>query len=90
MKVVVKFVRANGLYAPGDITQLDVEEAKKEESRHNVVLLQEVDGNTMSGDFTNAGPEQSKEDKLTCPICGKTFKSEKALKLHKTKVHAAQ
>ena len=88
MKVVVKFVRPNGMFVVGDITQLDIDEAKKEESRHNVVLLEELKDETASGDYLDDVPEPSKEDKLICPICGKKFKSEAGVKVHKLKVHA--
>jgi hypothetical protein len=89
MKVIVKFVRGNGRFVPGDVTQLDIEEAKKEESRNVVVILQELGEAPLEAINPANLPEVSEVDKLTCPICGKQFKNEKALRMHKIKVHGS-
>jgi hypothetical protein len=85
-KVVVKFLKGNGVFVAGDTTQLDRAEADKLLAKKMIEILDITAPPTEPGlDLSKLPPIPA--DKYICAICGKEFKTEKALKAHKAKAH---
>jgi len=85
-KVIVQFIKGNGQYCSGDITQIDRDEAENLLKSRTIIL---IDGNC---NVVNSLPDPKlpplPTDKFICPICGKEFKTQKLMDDHKKKVHA--
>jgi hypothetical protein len=85
-KVIVQFIKGNGQFVTGDITQLDRAEAEALLKQKMIVI---IDGDC---NVTNTLPDTklppTPTDKFICPICGKEFKNQKALRMHKLKAHS--
>jgi len=87
-KVIVRFLKGNGVYVAGDVTQIEDWQAAELLKKEMIVLIE--CGVMPVNDTTNVAatiPPIPETSQLTCPICGKEFKTEKALKAHKLKAH---
>lgn len=86
-KVIVRFLRGNGYYVKGNITQVDREEADKLLKSKHIEII-DPDNQVFEAPetaFSNLPPIDN--SKFICPICGKEFPSEKSLKMHKISAH---
>jgi hypothetical protein len=85
-KVIVKFIKGNGVYVAGDCTQLQKAEADKLLAEKIIEILDVNCPQTEPPiDLSNLPPLPA--DKFICSICGKEFKTEKSLQAHKIKAH---
>ena len=85
-KVVVKFIKGNGVFVAGDTTQLEKVIADELLAKKMIEILD------VNCPPTPPALDLSKLPTLPvnnfiCSICGKEFKTEKALKAHKLKAH---
>jgi hypothetical protein len=87
-KVIVQFIKGNGSYVTGDITQIEREEVEGLLKKKMIVI---IDGDC---NVTNAMPDSKlppmPQDKFICPICGNEYKQEHGLKAHKKKAHGIE
>ena len=85
--IIVKFLKGNGYFVAGDTTQLEDSIAADYIKRG---MCEKIDVAAAPDAFIPPeipGLPGSPVANLTCPLCGKTFKTEAALKAHKKKAH---
>lgn len=85
--MIVKFLKGNGWFVAGNTTRLEDEEAKKlikEGMCEELEFTPETSG-FIPPEIPNV--PGAPVSNLTCPICGKEFKTQAALKAHKAKAH---
>jgi hypothetical protein len=87
---IVKFLKGNGYFVAGDTTQLEDSIAAdyiKQGVCEKIEFTPETSG-FIPPEIPNV--PSAPVSKLTCPLCGKTFKTEAALKAHKKKAHGSK
>ena len=85
-KVIVKFLKGNGVFVAGDITQLPKEEADELLAKKMIEIIDAAYSPVKEElELKNLPPIEA--DKNICAICGKEFKTQPALKMHKGKAH---
>lgn len=86
-KVIVHFYKGYLNFVPGDITQLEEDEAKKLAEKNVLAITSPVEAEqeALPDNVKNIVPDQSINE-LICPICGKECKNKAGLIAHK-KVH---
>lgn len=85
-KVVVKFIKGNGVFVAGDTTQLEKAEAEQLLAEKKIEILNiNCPPTPPALDLSKLPPLPV--NNFICSICGKEFKTEKALKAHKLKAH---
>jgi hypothetical protein len=87
-KVIVQFIKNNGMFVVGDTTQLTKEEAEKELKMKRIIVL-EGEVQEAPAKLKNM-PPLPQNINLICAICGKEFKTEQKLEEHKKKVHGVE
>jgi predicted transcriptional regulator len=86
-KVIVRFLRGNGYYVKGNITQVSQEEADKLLKSKHIEIIKPDSQEFEAPKTALSNLPSIPEDKFICPICGKEFDNEKSLKMHKLAAH---